>query len=71
MGVDKVSRGQMWKSEGSGEVYVITSLYKDVLASYALLRNVTQEVLMGNKRAKVVKTAQGETIAGFTVAEIM
>lgn len=67
--VDKVSRGQIWRSQRSGEVYIVTALYRDVLTSYALLSNVT--VTTSSKRAKVVKSVQGETIAGFTIAEII
>ena len=71
MSVKKVSTGQMWKNEESGEVYVVTSLYKDVLASYALLRTVDQNLDQGNKRAKVVRTSAGEGLMGFTLAELV
>jgi hypothetical protein len=41
MTTKKVSAGQMWKSEQTGEVFVVTSLYRDVLASFAMLRAFT------------------------------
>ncbi len=69
--VKKVSTGQMWKNEESGEVFVVTSLYKDVLASYALLRTVSQKGSDGNKRARVIKTTSGEVLAGFTLADLL
>jgi len=71
MNVKKVSTGQMWKHEESGEVYVVTSLYKDVLASYALLRTANQTGTDGNRRAKVIRTEFGEGISGFTLADLV
>jgi hypothetical protein len=69
MNIKKVSVGQMWKSEESGEVFVVTSLYKDVLTSVALLRPVDQTSKPVNKRAKIIKTEDGQALMGFTTAE--
>ena len=69
--VKKVSTGQMWKHEESGEVYVVTSLYRDVLASYALLRTANQTTSEGNRRARVVRMESGEGIAGFMLADLV
>ncbi len=71
MQVRKVTSGQMWKSNESGDIYVVTSLYKDVLSSFALLRPVSSSNVENNKRAKVVKTSSGEEIAGFTLADLV
>ncbi|MCI0627329.1 MAG: hypothetical protein L0387_37735 [Acidobacteria bacterium] len=65
----KVSAGQMWKSEQTGEVFVVTSLYKDVLASFAMLRAIHSGAHENNKRAKVMKADGGESLVGFTIAE--
>ena len=65
----KVSVGQMWKSEQGGEVFVVTSLYKDVLASFAMLRPVSPAENEPNKRARIVRTNEGELIDGFRVAD--
>ena len=69
MNIKKIKVGQMWKNEESGEVFVVTSLYKDVLSSIALLRPVNQTDNPSNKRAKVIKTENGEELLGFTTAE--
>ena len=61
----------MWKCNNSGEVYVVTSLYKEVLSSYALLRPVNSTDIESNKRVKVIKTSLGEEIAGFTLADLV
>jgi hypothetical protein len=66
----KVSAGQMWKSEQTGEVFVVTSLYRDVLASFAMLRAIHSSSNESNKRAKVVRIeGGGECILGFSIAE--
>ena len=69
--VKKVSTGQMWKSEETGEIFMVTSLYKEVLASYALLRMVGQAGSEKKKRAKVVRTESGEGISGFSIADLV
>jgi hypothetical protein len=71
MNIKKVTVGQMWKNEDSGEVFVVTSLYKDVLASVAVLRPVNQASKPSNKRARVLKTENGEELQGFTTAELV
>ena len=66
----KVSAGQMWKSEETGEVFVVTSLYRDVLASFAMLRAIHSSSNEHNKRAKIVRIdGGGECILGFSIAE--
>ena len=70
MTTKKVSAGQMWKSEQTGEVFVVTSLYRDVLASFAMLRAINSGATENNKRAKVVRVdGGGECIMGFSIAE--
>jgi hypothetical protein len=71
IGVKKVSTGQMWKHQESGEVYVVTSLYRDVLASYALLRTANYTGSESNRRARVVRTETGEGISGFMLADLV
>ena len=71
MNTKKVSAGQMWRSEQTGEVFVVTSLYKDVLASFAILRKSNPALNESNKRAKIIRTEQGENLAGFTIADLV
>lgn len=61
----------MWRNEQTGEVFVVTSLYKDVLASFAILRSSSNAANDLNKRARIVKTEQGESLVGFTIAELV
>ena len=70
MTTKKVSAGQMWKSELTGEVFVVTSLYRYVLASFAMLRAIHSATNENNKRAKVIRVeGGGECIVGFSIAE--
>jgi hypothetical protein len=69
MNVKKVSPGQMWKNQQTGEIFVVTSLYKDVLASFAMLRAANPGAAESNKRAKVLRIEGGESLVGFTIAE--
>ena len=72
MTTKKVSAGQMWKSELTGEVFVVTSLYRDVLASFAMLRAIHSTTTENNKRAKVIRSESGgEYIVGFSIAELV
>jgi len=65
----KISLGEMWRSEASGKVYIVTSFCKEVLSSYACLRCI--EPSEGSRKAKLVKTDSGETLMGFSMAEIV
>ena len=70
MTIKKVSAGQMWKSAQTGEVFVVTSLYRDVLASFAMLRAIHSAASENNKRAKILRIdGGGESLVGFTIAE--
>jgi hypothetical protein len=64
----KVVLGEMWKSDSSGEVYLVTSFCKDVFWSYVYLRGVGAS--SGTfRKAKLIKTELGETLDGYRVAE--
>lgn len=63
----KISLGEMWRSEASGKIYIVTSFCKEVLSSYACLRCV--EPSEGSRKARLVKTDSGETLMGFYMAQ--
>ena len=67
----KISLGEMWKSEATGQVYIVTSFCKEVFSSYACLRNVEPQNSEGFRKAKLLKTESGETLMGFRMAEIV
>jgi hypothetical protein len=67
----KISLGEMWRSEASGELYIVTSFCKDLFSSYACLRNVEPRSSESFRKAKLLKTDSGETLIGFRMAEIV
>ena len=67
----KISLGEMWRNEATGQVYIVTSFCKEVFSSYACLRNVEQQNSEGFRKAKLLKTESGETLMGFRMAEIV
>ena len=67
----KISLGEMWESEASGEVFIVTSFCKDLFSSYACLRSVESRKSEGFRKVKMLKTDSGETLIGFRMAEIV
>jgi len=67
----KISLGEMWRNEATGQVYIVTSFCKEVFSSYACLRNVEPQNSEGFRKAKLLKTESGETLMGFRMAEIV
>jgi hypothetical protein len=47
----KIQIGQVWKKDATGESYLITKVYTEALATYAVLRKAGAE----NERAEKVK----------------
>ena len=67
----KISLGEMWKSEASGDVYIVTSFCRELFSSYACLRNVEPRNSESFRKAKMLKTDSGETLIGFRMAEVV
>jgi hypothetical protein len=67
----KILLGEMWKSEASGEVYVVTSFYRELFSSYACLRNVNPQNSESFRKVKMLTTDSGETLVGFRIAELI
>ena len=67
----KVALGEMWKSEESGQVFIVTSFCREVFSSYAWLRSVEQRDSRGARKVKLLKTDSGETLLGFRMAEMV
>ena len=67
MAVDKIQPGQLWRLDGTGENWLVTKVYSEALASYAMLRKVgrTEDV----RRAKVLNSQDGAVLTGFTFAQ--
>lgn len=64
----KIQVGQVWKKDDTGESYLVTKIYNEALATYAVLRKAGAE----NERAEKVKVdRKGPTndLPGFTYTQ--
>ena len=67
MAVASVQLGQLWRLNETGDNWLVTKLYSEVFASYAVLRKVDgsdHDV----RRVKVEKSAEGVALPGFVFA---
>jgi hypothetical protein len=68
--VKSVQLGQVWRKDDDGKDYLVTKVYSEVFAQYAMLRPA--EVSAPDAptvRVKVAKTAQGASLPGFTFTQ--
>lgn len=64
----KIQVGQVWKKDDTGESYLITKVYNEALATYAILRKAGAE----NERAAKVKVDRHGTVStlpGFSYSQ--
>ena len=63
--VNRIKVGEVWKQDSSGESFLITKVYNEALATYALLRRAGAE---SEKALKVKVDRQGANgaLPGFT-----
>lgn len=68
MTVPTIRLGQHWNSDDTGDNWLVTKVYSEVFASYAVLRKVggTDADV---RRVKVQKSNEGVTLPGFTFAQ--
>lgn len=68
MPVSKIQLGQVWRLDETGETWLVTKVYSEAFASYAMLRKAgvgTGDV----RRVKVAKSSDGVSLPGFTFAQ--
>lgn len=68
MGVKKIQVGQVWKKVDTGETYLVTQLYSEVLSTVAVLRKTGAES-EARLRVKVERSGDGQGLQGFTYAQ--
>lgn len=70
MAVKSIQLGQVWRQDSSGQDYLVTKLYSEVFAQFALLRpaDVTAPEAPTVK-VKVAKSATGASLPGFTFTQ--
>jgi hypothetical protein len=68
--VKSIRLGQVWRKDDDGKDYLVTKVYSEVFAQYAVLRPA--EVTAPDApttRVKVAKNAQGASLPGFTFTQ--
>ena len=68
MPVPSILLGQVWQMQATGDSWLVTKVYTEVFASYAVLRKVgggEHEV----RRVKVERAAEGVGLPGFTFTQ--
>src|SRR5467141_267306 len=68
MSVSKIQIGQLWKKDGTGDIYLITRLYSEALNTMVILRRSGAEG-EAQIRVRVDRAAGGQKIPGFTPAQ--
>jgi len=66
--VPSIQLGQLWKLNETGDTWLVTKVYSEVFASYAVVRKVggTDADV---RRVKVDKSSDGVLLPGFTFAQ--
>ncbi|HTA24984.1 MAG TPA: hypothetical protein VK763_15730 [Terriglobales bacterium] len=70
MAVKSIKLGQVWRKDDDGKDYLVTKVYSEVFAQYAVLRPAEVTAPDANTtRVKVAKTAEGASLPGFTFTQ--
>ncbi|MGA8037592.1 MAG: hypothetical protein WA823_04820 [Candidatus Acidiferrales bacterium] len=68
MAPNRIKAGEIWKQDGSGDSYLITKVYSEALATYAVLRKAGSENDPPLK-VKVNRNGAIGSLPGFTHAQ--
>jgi hypothetical protein len=69
MAVKAIQPGQIWRHDQSGKNFLVTKVYKEALAQYAMLRPADSSTSTESLRVHIKKTAEGVTLPGYTFAQ--
>jgi len=70
MAARKIQVGQVWKRDGTGEEFLVTKVYSEALASYAILTKAGESEGADNRvKVRVEKSAEGQLLPGFAFAQ--
>ncbi len=68
MAVKRILVGQVWKKPDTGDTYLVTKIYNEALASFAMLRKTGAET-ENLVRVKIQRTSEGQDLPGFTYTQ--
>jgi hypothetical protein len=68
MGVSKIQIGQLWKKDGTRDIYLVTRLYTEALSTIVVMRKsgAEGEALI---RTRAERNSSGYLIPGFSPAQ--
>lgn len=70
MAVKAIQLGQVWRHDETGQTYLVTKLYNEVFAQYAILRRAdSSAATTDTTRVKVTKTGDGASLPGYTFTQ--
>jgi hypothetical protein len=70
MGVKSIQLGQVWRNDQSGQNFLVTKLYNEVFAQFAILRPADSTAASAESiRVKVAKTPEGAVLPGYTFTQ--
>ncbi len=69
MAVKAIQPGQIWRHNQSGKNFLVTKVYSEALAQFAMLRPTDSSMPAESLRVHVQKTAEGATLPGYTFAQ--
>lgn len=69
MAVKAIQLGQVWRKDDTGETYLVTKLYNEVFAQFAMLRRATNTSNAETIRLKVLRTQDGPTLPGYSFTQ--
>ena len=70
MAVKSIQLGQVWRNDRNGKNFLVTKLYNEVLAQYAILRHADATATTTDSiRVKVQKNGEGASLPGYTFTQ--
>ena len=68
MAAGRIQIGQVWRKNESGETYLVTKVYTEALATFAVLRKTGAES-EAMLRVRVERAGDAQTLPGFSFAQ--
>jgi hypothetical protein len=70
MSVKSIQLGQVWRNDADTLNYLVTKVYSEVFAQYAILRRADSTAAASDTtRVKVQRTSDGVTLPGYTFTQ--
>jgi hypothetical protein len=70
MSVKSIQLGQVWRNDADALNYLVTKVYSEVFAQYAILRRADATAASSDTtRVKIQRNADGVTLPGYTFTQ--